>query len=312
MARPRRVPRLNVVRAARAALSRIARGGLSFVGRVYDKAGEDDIFFLAGGIAFNVLLAGLPFLLLLVAIFGFVLPRVVDDPEQAAVNYVVSILPPSQRIVTLTRTLVQDVVAGRTQFGLLALALFIWSSTRLFGSLRVVLREIFDLPEDRGVVKGKLYDLQMVLVAGLLFMLNTGTTVVLETARAIGWEWLGLAAREEVRVLERAVGQVLAFSFIFLMFVLIYRYLPARRTPWRVAMVAATFTSVVWELLKGLFAWYVADVAVGYTRTYGALVTPVVLVFWVYYSAVVFVLGGEVAQVYDLYRRRKEQRELLE
>jgi membrane protein len=312
MARRRRGPRVNVMRAARAALSRVVRGGLSFARRVYEKAGEDDIFFLAGGIAFNVLLAGLPFLLLLVAIFGFVLPRVLDDPEQAAVNYVVSILPPSQRIVTLTRTLVQDVVAGRTQFGLLALALFIWSSTRLFGSLRVVLREIFDLPEDRGVVKGKLYDLQMVVIAGLLFMANTGITVVLSTARAIGWEWLGIAAREEVRVVERATGQLLAFAFIFLMFVLIYRYLPARRTPWRVAVVAATFTSVVWELLKGLFAWYVSDVAVGYTRTYGALVTPVVLVFWVYYSAVVFVLGGEVAQVYDLYRRRRSQRELLE
>jgi membrane protein len=115
-----------------------------------------------------------------------------------------------------------------------------------------------------------------------------------------------------VRLLDRALGQLLAFGFIFLMFVLIYRFLPARHIPWRIALVAATFTSVVWELLKGLFAWYVAEVAVGYTRTYGALVTPVVLVFWVYYSAVVFILGGEVAQVYDLVRTRRKQRELLE
>jgi membrane protein len=42
------------------------------------------------------------------------------------------------------------------------------------------------------------------------------------------------------------------------MFVLIYRYLPARRVPWRIALVAATFTAVVFELLKSLFAWYVA------------------------------------------------------
>jgi membrane protein len=312
MPRKRQGPRLNVLRAASAALSRVVRGGLSFARRVYEKAGEDDIFFLAGAIAFNVLLAAVPFVLLLVAIFGFVLNRMLEDPEQAAVNYVLSILPPSQRVVDLTRSVVAEVVAGRTRFGLLALALFIWSSTRLFGSLRAVLREIFDLPEHRGVVSGKIFDLKMVVVAGVLFMANTGITVVLQTARALGWEWLGVADRAEVHVVERALGQLLAFGFIFLMFVLIYRFLPARRTPWRVALVAATFTAVVWELLKGLFAWYVADVAVGYTRLYGALVTPVVLVFWVYYSAVVFVLGGEVAQVYDLYRRRRQQRELLE
>ena len=35
--------------------------------RVWDNAGEDNIFFLAGGIAFNILLAAVPFVLLLVS-----------------------------------------------------------------------------------------------------------------------------------------------------------------------------------------------------------------------------------------------------
>jgi uncharacterized BrkB/YihY/UPF0761 family membrane protein len=39
---------------------------------------------------------------------------------------------------------------------------------------------------------------------------------------------------------------------------------------------------------------------------------PVLLVFWVYYSSVVFILGGEVAQVYDLILIRRKQKELLE
>ena len=296
-------------RAARAALSRMARAGLDFSRRVYLKAGDDDIFFLAGGIAFNVLIAALPFLLLLIAIFGFVLQRAVEDPEQAAVNYVLTILPPSQRIVVLTRTLVREVVAGRTQFGVVGLVLFIWFSTRLFGSLRSVLKHIFDLPEERGIVAGKIFDLQMVLVAGTLFVLNTGTTIVVEAAQSYGVEWLGLAGREW-EMLQRSFARLLAFAFILLAFVLIFRYLPLRRTPWRIALVAATFTAVVWELLKGAFAWYVSQA--DYRTTYGTLATLVLLVLWVYYSAVVFVLGGEVAYVYDLLRRRRKQRELLE
>ena len=298
-------------RAARAALSRTLRTWGDFSRRVYQKAGDDDVFFLAGGIAFNVLVAALPFLLLLIAVFGYVLKSAVDDPEQAAVNYILRILPPSQRIVGLTRSLVREVVAGRTQFGILGMVLFIWTSTRLFGSLRSVLRHVFDLPEERGIVQGKLFDLGMVIVAGTLFALNTGMTVVVEAAQAYGVDWLGLAGRHEWEVLQRMVARLLAFGFILLMFILIYRFLPKRRTPWRISIVAAFFTSIVWEMLKGIFAWYVAAVA-DYRTTYGTLSTLVLLFLWVYYSAIVFVLGGEVAQVYDLLRRRRRQRELLE
>lgn len=288
----------------------MSRGGMDFTRRVWFKAGDDDIFFLAGGIAFNVLVAALPFLLLLIAVFGFALKRAVDDPEQAAVNYVLSILPPSQRIVVLTRTLVREVVAGRTQFGIAGLVLFIWTSTRLFTSLRSVLRHVFDLPEERGILAGKIFDLQMVVVAGTLFVLNTGTTIAVEAAQAYGVEWLGLAGRAEMEMLQRGSARLLAFGFIFLAFVLIYRYLPLRKTPWRIALVAASFTAVVWEMLKGAFAWYVSTT--DYRTTYGTLATLVLLVLWVYYSAFVFVLGGEVGQVYDLLRRRRKQRELLE
>lgn len=298
-------------RAARAALSRMAGSTADFMRRVYAKAGEDDIFFLAGGIAFNVLLAVIPFVLILIAIFGWVLQAAVADPEQAAVDYVLRILPPSEQLASLTRTLVRDVVAGRTQFGIAGLALFVWTATRFFGSLRSVLKHIFDLPEERGIVQGKIFDGGMVVVAGTLFLLNTGITVAIEAAQSYGVELLGVAGRSETEAAQRALARLLAFGFIYLMFVLIYRFLPLRRTPWRIALVAAAFTSVVWELLKGGFAWYVGNLA-DYRTTYGTLSTLILLVFWAYYSSVVFVLGGQVAYVYELQRRRRRQRELLE
>lgn len=313
MAQPTAPPSRAAIlrRAARAALSRVLGGWAEFGRRVYIKAGEDDIFFLAGGIAFNVLVAAVPFLLMLIAIFGYVLKAAVNDPQQAAVEYVLSILPPSQRIVTLTRSLVGEVVAGRTRFGILGLVLFIWSSTRLVASLRSVLKHIFDLPEERPIIAGMFFDLQMVLVAGTLFVFNTGITVAVEAAQAYGVRWLGLSSYPEVQSVQRALARILAFCFILLMFVLMYRYLPKRKTPWRIALVAAVFTSVSWELLKGIFAWYVTYVS-DWRTTYGTLASLILLVFWIYYSAIVFVLGGEVAQVYDLMRIRRKQRELLE
>ncbi len=301
----------RIIAAARGALARMARESLDFLSRLYDKTGQDDIFFLAGAIAFNVLIAAIPFLLLLVAIFGYVLKAVVEDPQQTAVEYVISILPASRQVVSFTRALVDDLIQGSTRAGILGLVLFIWFSTRLFGSLRSALRDIFDLQEDRGVIPGKLFDMQMVVVAGSLFLLNTGITVALEAIHTYGVQWLQIREGEELRAFRAFYAQLLAFGFIFLMFVLIYRYLPARRIPWRVAIVAATFAAVVWELLKSAFAWYVAHFA-DYASTYGYLATLIILVFWIYYTAVVFILGGEVGQVYEMSRIRRRQRELLE
>lgn len=298
----------GIVSALLSALTRSGRGAGDFVVRVYEKAGQDDIFFLAGGIAFNILVAAIPFLLLIVAIFGFVLKTAIDDPQQAAIEYVATILPASREVREYTSMFVDEIISGRTRFGLLGLVLFVWTSTRLIGTLRSVLRHIFDLQQDRGIVAGKIFDAKMVIVAGSLFLANTGITAVLEAIQAFGTEWTGLALAGPAQALY---AQLLAFGFIFLMFVLIYRFLPFRRIPWRVALVAATFTAVVWELLKSMFAWYVANVA-NYTSTYGNVATLIVLVFWIYYSAVVFILGGEVGQVYDMYRVRRKQKELLE
>ncbi|HEX8243747.1 MAG TPA: YihY/virulence factor BrkB family protein [Longimicrobium sp.] len=304
---PRRV---NVPRAAAAALGRFARGGGDFVTHLYRKAGEDDIFFLAGGIAFDVLFAAIPFLLMLVGVFGIVLARVVKDPRKAAVDYIVTILPPTESVVHRSYEIIDAVLAGRKSFGVIGLVLFLWISSRLVATLRASLKEIFDLPEERGIVEGKVFDLQMMVVAGTLFLANTGITVILDAAQSLGVRLIG-SQWVDVETVQLVWARLLAFLFIFLMFLLIYRYLPKRRTPWRMSLVAAVFTAVAWELLKGLFAIYVLH-ATSWQKVYGALVTPIILVLWIYYSAMVFILGGEIAHVYDLMRMRRLQRELLE
>jgi hypothetical protein len=56
---------------------------------------------------------------------------------------------------------------------------------------------------------------------------------------------------------------------------------------------------VAYEGLKGGFAWYVTSLA-NYSSAYGSLAAVAVLFFWIYYSAVVFILGGHVARTYEV------------
>ena len=280
-----------------------------FVRRVYVKADQDGIFFMAGAIAFNLVVAIVPLLLAILGITGIVLQNRVEDPSRILFDYIFQALPPAGpefeefvRVQILQGLLNKS--GGFLGFGFLVL---IWVSTRLVGTLRFVLREVFDIGEDRNIIKGKWFDVQMVVAAGSLFAINTAATVIINIITETGTEMLGVHPTAGFQKYLLAVAAALS---IWLMFVLIYRYLPFRRIHWRTAFVAATFTSIMFELLKRAFAWYALNVAV-YGSTYGNFINLVIIVFWMYYIGLAFVLGGEVGQVYALRRIRKRQKERL-
>lgn len=109
---------------------------------------------------------------------------------------------------------------------------------------------------------------------------------------------------------EYAIGRVLAFAFISLMFFALYKYLPVRRVRARAAWVATAFTSVAFEAARVVFSFYTDtfNPAGMYRGTFTAIV---VIVVWFYYAALIFILGGEVGQVYELRRVRRLQREVF-
>ncbi len=75
-------------------------------------------------------------------------------------------------------------------------------------------------------------------------------------------------------------------------------------------MIAATFTGILFELLKAAFTFYVANLA-DYRSSYGNFATVIVLFLWIYWISIVFIIGGEVGQVAALHRIRRRQKERL-
>ncbi|MEQ9569120.1 MAG: YihY/virulence factor BrkB family protein [Longimicrobiales bacterium] len=287
--------------------SRWIRAG-EFLRRVFQKADEDLIFFMAGAISFNLLVAFVPLLLFAVGVSGMVMSARFVDPSALVVDLLQRSLPASQGDLDLAQAVRDQVTAlldQRRGFTVVGAALLVWFSTRLVGTLRTALREIFDMPLGRNIIRGKLFDIQVVLVGGGLLLVNIGVTTALQAAEAYGVQLLGLEG-ETLSLLESLLAQGLAFGSIWVLFLGIYRYLPVRPIPWSTAVVAATFTAILHELLKAGFGWYVTELA-NYRTTYGNLLTLAVLFFWIYYEAIGFILGGEVAQVWTMRRARRIQ-----
>ncbi len=291
-----------------------------YVVRVVEKAEDDNIFVLASGLTFSVLVAAVPLLLIIVSLLSLTLEAAAEaagvEPIEQLWRYLDVIVPvlSGGAAGSAGRDLPEEVInlaVERGQaIGVISFVAFVWFSTRLFGSLRAVLREVFDLRQSRGIVQGKIFDAEMVLVSSVLVILNIGITIVFNLAKARGFEFLGLSATH-IGILEAISAQVTALAFIFLLFLLLYKYMPARRVPWRIAVTAAGFTAICWEILKFGFGFYLTQIA-SYRSIYGGIATLVVVVVWLYYLSIIFVLGAEVAQVHELRRVRREQIEVLE
>ncbi|MEX0980264.1 MAG: YihY/virulence factor BrkB family protein [Gemmatimonadota bacterium] len=287
-------------------LHRRTRG---FLKDLWKRLEEGDIFFMAGAIAFNLIIVVIPLFLLAVGIAGFILEARFPDSTAVITRFLLDYLPAVGGDVELVQSVervVQQILAERTSFGLVGALFFIWISTRLVGTLRTVLRNVFDVPVDRGIVRGKIFDAQIVVIGGMLMTINLGITIAVEAFQRFGMDLVGLEDRGIMRAAESAVADILAFLSIWFLFLLVYHYLPRRLPPWRTAIIAATVTAVFFEAMKLVFAWYATDVA-DYSTAYGNLTTVAILFFWIYYGSVVFIFGGHVAQVSTLRRQERLQ-----
>jgi membrane protein len=266
------------------------------VRRVYLSAYEDKVFFLASALAFDALVAILPFGMLLLAIFGHLVYAAADSVGgiQNVLDFALPRGNPELR-ATAERFLA-GLAERRETLSLVGLPLFLWFSTRFYSSARAALNDVFDTEESRPWLLGKGIDLALVLVSLALLLMNGFATV-----RLTAYPWLG-----------RLVGQLGAFGAMLVLFFLVHKLAPSRRVSWDMALVGSVVAGVAFEVAKGLYGLYLMRFATLDRLFSGSnAVAVVLLVVWVYYTACAFLIGGEVAETYDLMKRQRQQRAVL-
>jgi membrane protein len=250
------------------------------------KFNNDNGFFLSSGITFNILINLIPFILLLSALVGTYL---YNDQEvlshiRAYFRDVAPALDPK------IMGSLMDLIEKRQIVGILGFVGLLWFSTWVFSSLRIALNIVFRTEKSRGMLQGIGIDLLMIVLVGILLLVS----MILSTMVTFLQGYQGRFPLAIGPSIQWILKYLLPFFLTFCMFFLIYKIIPNKRVHFKSALQAALFSSLLWEVAKHLFAWYVVHLA-KYSIFYGSLSTLVVFVLWVYYSATVLVVGGEFA-----------------
>jgi membrane protein len=100
--------------------------------------------------------------------------------------------------------------------------------------------------------------------------------------------------------IPEAVLQIATFLFSFFvttfLFAAIYKLLPDVHLEWSDVAVGASVTSLLFTIGKQLIGLYLGKAS--FSSTYGAAGSLVIVLVWVYYSAMLFFLGAEFTKVY--------------
>jgi len=268
-----------------------------FLSTVWKKIHCDNAFFLARGLAFDVLVCLIPALFLLFVLFGFLFDSSRETIQYMS-SYMKSMIPFSQQQVL--RNLF-SVVRNQKVLGILGGIGIVWTLSRLFGTIRTVMDTIFEAKKKRSLLQGKIFDLKMMGV-GSLFLLATVFVTSLSsmlrqmTPQTLGVKFLYLGMRGELTIL------LLGFVFTICLFFFLYKFVPDRKIQTRHALYAALAASILWELAKQIFRFYLMNVA-EWNKVYGSFTLLFALVLWVYYSCIVFILGAEMGWAWS----RKEK-----
>jgi membrane protein len=114
-------------------------------------------------------------------------------------------------------------------------------------------------------------------------------------------------------IFERVFTASFSFFMMFLIFAALYKFMPVVKIHKRSVAIGAMWASVFWVAAKILFGIYLSNFTT-FSRIYGAYALGIVVAFWIYYSSAVFILGAEIAKLFDerLNERIKRKKELAE
>jgi membrane protein len=261
------------------------RGWKDIAKRTLKEVKQDQVPLLGAGVAFYALLSLFPAIIAGVSIYGLV-----ADPTtvQNQINELTGMLSPET--ANIVGTQLQQVTSGAG--GALGLATVIgiltalWSASSGMKALITGVNLAYDESEGRKFVK--LRGLAILLTLGAMVLMAVALTLIVAfPALADSWPTV---LRWTVGVLRWVLLAVLLIVGL----AVLYRHAPDRDQPrWTWVSWGSAVATVLWVLASVGFSIYVNAFG-NYNKTYGALAGVIILMFWLYLTAVIVLVGAEL------------------
>jgi membrane protein len=259
-----------------------------FFGHLWQQMLATNTFLTAGALCYTTILAIVPLLAVILGVVGSF--PLADDLSGKMQDFVFSNFVPAAG-ATVQQYIEQFVGNTSTLTGAGSLFLVI-TSLLLMQSIETNMNRIWQVRSKRSI-SNRLVMYWSVLTLGPIMM---GGSIVLSSYLSI-------------LPFSQAGGLLLKltpFLVALLAFTLLYTVVPNRRVRPRYALIGALGATVLFELAKSGFVWYVTTFPT-YTKLYGTLAAIPIFLVWIYVAWLITLLGAVVAAALSTFHFRQSE-----
>ena len=247
---------------------------------------RDDGPILAGSISYFFVMAIFPFCLFLVSIFGYFLGE-----NREFYNFFLEKLIYFFPEATSEITKELGTIITHRKIGLFTLLLYGFFSYQLYLSAEKAINVIFKEKATRPFLISTLLSLSIVTLMITLLIITFGAISLIPMFKFLTNFLPGLVISKITIIL---VGFILPLFLVTVIATSFYIFLPKKNVKTRHALIGGLFTALFLEAAKHLFTFYIALKLSNIGTIYGSLSAFIIFVLWVFYSASIFLIGGEV------------------
>jgi membrane protein len=252
--------------------------------------GADNGTLLAGSISFNLLLSLFPLTLAVVYIAGSVTGS--PNTQEQIIRGIGYLLPVSRQLIAST---VSNVAAARGAIGVVAFVGLIWGGFSFFNSIRASLNTIWGIRRSHTIFKAQLINLIMMIGTAILLFLSVLITAMLSVVRESGVQVSG-AEFMSSSLTTRILANILATGLAFIVFLLLYKFIPSIRPKWKDIWIGALAAAISFEITKIIFILYIR-IFNPYNLVYGSIGALIAFLMWTYISALIFLFIAKITHV---------------
>src|SRR4051794_33806283 len=261
-----------------------------FFKRLREKFAADDVLGNSAQVAFYFSFALFPLLLFLMTLLGVIL----QDKQglQSQLFQMLAEVMPASAFDLVHKTLdevTSNASGGKLTFGIVTT---LWAASAGIDNMRGTLNEVYDLKETRSWVRAKLTSLLLTLAIGFLILIaiafvSYGTGFI-TNALGISSPYLGYV-----------INGIVVLILLLLSFALLYNFGPNHSpVQWKWISPGAGIGVVLWIISTGAFRVYLHYFDT-YAATYGSLGAMIILLLWLYITALVILMGGVINAILD-------------
>lgn len=263
---------------------------------------KDDVTWKAAALSYFTVFAMAPLLVILLQVASFIWdPAQVRDALTGQFQALMG-QDVARQVETMMTTAEQKSTSGSGARLILSIAGLLFGATGAFVSLQTALNSAWEVEPDpkRGGIKNfimkRFLSLGMVLGIAFLVLVSLALTAALS---AVGDALFGAFGDAAAKGLDFA----LTFAVISVLFAAMFKVLPDAKVEWRDVWVGAVGTALLFVVGKFLIGLYIGQSDPG--STFGAAGALAVLLVWIYYAAVILLLGAEFTQVWMKHHGRE-------